>query len=69
MKANRRMETKTPSRAVLRLRGRLNLRCAVDSARGGQEAMVTPVSTYYYLGGVMRSPLVDHPRDNSKGRH
>ncbi len=48
------MENKTPFRAVLRPRRRLNGWCAVDCARwwaGG--AMVTPVSYFYYLQGAL----------------
>ncbi len=38
------LKIKKPPQAVLRLRGRLNVWCAVDCAEGGLGAMLTPVS-------------------------
>ncbi len=44
-------KTKTPFQAVFRPRSRLNGCCAVDCARGGLGAMVTPVPSVLLLRG------------------
>ncbi len=44
------LKIKTPPQAVLRPRRRRNRWCAVDCARGGLGAVVTPVSFYSSLG-------------------
>ncbi len=57
MKANRRMETKTPSRAVLCPRRRVDVWYAVDEPFVvGFGAIVTPVSYFHLLWGAYRSP-------------
>ncbi len=57
------LKIKTPSRAVLRPRRRLDLCCAVDLPQVGQGLYSPPVTTYDYLG-----ELFALQRDNSKGR-
>ncbi len=52
------IKNKNALRAVLRPRRRLNLWCALDSARGGPGAMFHPAFNLLLPRGVLRSP---HP--------